>query len=1052
MTITGTVVDEAGMAVENSQVLIQSLQLATTTGEDGTYQLFVPAARMAGQTSVQLTARRIGLRAQTVTVALVAGGALTQNFTLAADPFLLEAVIVTGQGLRESRAKLATVVSSIRAEDITASKSETNLVAAMAGKAPNVEITSSTGDPGGGAYIRIRGSKTINGGTQPLIIVDGVAVTNSSNTIEASVWGTAYANRLIDINPDDIESIEILKGAAAGGLYGSRATNGVVMITTKSGQRNQTQVTLRSSLGIEKVNRVPALQQGWSQGQVDLTDLTTNLSPTASISWGPALAAGTPVYDHANEMFGTGVRSDNSLSLAGGTDRTTYFLSIGYLWNDGTIEGNSKYKRLTTRLKGAHDFLDNLNVEGNFAFTTSDGDLIQQGSNLSGLLLGGFRTPPEFNNLPYIDSATGLHRSYRYPNPTELVRGRGYDNPHWVANEIPNTATVDRYMGNIQVDWDPFSWWDIRYLVGLDFANDQRMSLFPKSSTEYGGAGALIRAELVNKVFDQTILMSFQDTPSETFGWSLTVGQNLNQTQFRRFQVDGQNLILGTGQLDFTVDRTPDEFESKVRTEGYFADLALDLWGQLFIKGGVRYDGSNTFGGDITDTLTGAAESSRFWYPKASIAWDFSRYVPLDFAKLRGAYGEVGNQPPIYSNVSGFQTASLDDGWIAVGLNTVYQGFEGVVFQNTLGNTGIIPEKTTEFEGGLDLAFLNNKINLGVTYYRAKTKSAILGLTIPQSTGFAATWENGAVWRNWGWEATLDWLAVQSRDFSWRLTANWATNESMVDTLLGTEEEGLDGFSSGRSSVVQGHPFPILFGGDWIRFGRGLTVGGVDIDNTYSGWTEGDLYICGAGDPACSNPGQPLEDPQQRVVGDPNPDWTGNLRTTFTFFGNLRLSGLLDVKSGGDIWNGTKGALFYFGTHGETAQFHGAGVDTVFTEGTCGTCGPGAGTTTTLNWDTWTLNGPGSGFTGPSIQFMEPAGFVKIRDISLAYTWQAPWLSSIGFNALDVTVSGRNLVTWTDYTGLDPESNLTGQSTGRGLEYFNHPQTRTFVFTLTFRR
>jgi TonB-linked SusC/RagA family outer membrane protein len=1051
MTITGTVVDESGFPVTAAQVLIQSLTLATTTGEDGTYQLFVPAARMAGQTSVQLTARRIGLRAQTVTVALVAGGALTQNFTLAADPFLLEAVIVTGQGMREERAKLATTISSIRAEDITESKAESNLVAAMAGKAPNVEITSSTGDPGGGAYIRIRGSKSIEGGTQPLIIVDGVAVTNESNTIEGSVWGTAYANRLTDINPDDIESIEILKGPAAAGLYGSRATNGVVMITTKSGQRNQTQVTLRSSLGFDQVNKLPDLQTGWSQGLVDPAgdpaDPGNNLSPTSSVSWGPSLASGTPIYDHANEMFGTGVRSDNSLSLAGGTDRTTYFLSLGYLYQDGTIEGNSKYKRFTTRLKGAHDFLDNLNIEGNFAYTTSDGDLVQQGSNISGMLLGGFRTPPEFNNLPYIDSATGLHRSYRYPNPTELVVGRGYDNPHWVANELPNTANVDRYIGNIQVDWDPFSWWDVRYLVGLDFANDQRLTIFPKSSTEFPD-GYIIRAELVNKVFDQTILMSFQDTPSETFGWSLTLGQNLNQTQFRRFQVDAQNLILGTGQLDFTVDRTPNEFESKVRTEGYFADLALDLWGQLFIKGGVRYDGSNTFGGDVIDTLTGETETSRFWYPKASIAWDVSRYLPLDFAKLRGAYGQAGRQPPIYSNVSGFTTLGLADGWITgAGLNTVYQGYEGVIFQAVQGNTGITPERTIELETGIDLAFLNNAMNLGVTYYRTKTKAAILNLPIPQSTGFAQIAENGASWRNWGWEVTLDWLAIQQRDFSWRLTANWATNNSNVDTLLGAEEVGLNGFSGTRASVVQGSPFPILYGSDFIRFGEGTLVGGVDIDNTYSGWSEGDLYICAAGDPACLITGMPLQETQQSVVGDPNPDWTGSLRSTFTFFGNLRLSGLLDIKQGGDVWNGTKGALFYFGTHAETVPMHGAGTDTTFAG-----FGPGAGTQVTLNWDTWNVGGVGSGFTGPSTQFIEDGSFVKLRDVSLAYTWQAPWLNSIGFNALDVTVSGRNLVTWTDYTGLDPESNLTGQTTGRGLEYFNHPQTRTFVFTLTFRR
>ncbi len=250
--------------------------------------------------------------------------------------------------------------------------------------------------------------------------------------------------------------------------------------------------------------------------------------------------------------------------------------------------------------------------------------------------------------------------------------------------------------------------------------------------------------------------------------------------------------------------------------------------------------------------------------------------------------------------MSGFTTVGLADGWITgAGLNTVYQGFEGVIYQNIQGNTGITPERTIEWETGIDLAFFNNAVNLGVTYYKSKTKAAILNLPIPQSTGFAQIAENGASWRNWGWEVALDWLTVRQRDFSWRLTANWATNNSNVDSLLGAESVFLSGFAGTSSRVTQGSPFPILWGNDWIRFGRGLTVGGVDIDNTYTGWSEDDLYICGAGDPGCSTPGMPLEDPQKRVIGDPNPDWTGSLRSTFTFFGNLRLSGLLDIKQGG---------------------------------------------------------------------------------------------------------------------------------------------------------
>jgi outer membrane receptor protein involved in Fe transport len=214
MTITGSVTDEGGHPVSQAQVLIAALRLSTTTGEDGTYQLMVPASRLDGDGVVDLTARRIGLKAQAVTVALRPGAVITRDFVLESDPFLLEAVVVTGQGMRMERAKLAVTINSVSGEEIADAK-EPNVISALAGKAPNVEVTSSTGDPGGGAYIRIRGSNSILGGTQPLLIVDGVEITNASNVIDTVVAGTAYANRMIDINPEDIESIEVLKGAAA---------------------------------------------------------------------------------------------------------------------------------------------------------------------------------------------------------------------------------------------------------------------------------------------------------------------------------------------------------------------------------------------------------------------------------------------------------------------------------------------------------------------------------------------------------------------------------------------------------------------------------------------------------------------------------------------------------------------------------------------------------------------------------------------------------------------------------------------------------------------
>jgi TonB-linked SusC/RagA family outer membrane protein len=1056
-TVTGQVTDASGAPVAGAQVQIETGGAQATTGNDGRYRLLIPASRL-GAGAVTLTVRRIGFRIQTATVTPTPGGTVTQNVTLATDPFQLEEVVVTGQGLTQTREKIGGTISTVDARDIEASK-ELNISAALAGKASNVEITKTSGEPGAGTFIQIRGAKTL-GDTQPLFVVDGQPIDNSSTNIEASVGGTQVENRAMDINPADIQSVEILKGAAAT-IYGSRAANGVILITTKSGQRGATHASITSTYTFDKVTAMQPLQTTWSQGYdgaaEDPSEAGQNLSPTASVSWGPVLAAGTPVYDHAMELFHQGHEFDNMLTLSGGTEQTTYYLSLGYTNDLGTFKTNSAYRRISTRLKGSHDFRSNLTVGGNFAYTESNGDLIQQGSNVSGVLLGALRTPPEFNNWPYLDSATGLHRSYRYPTPTVLARTRGYDNPFWVMYADTNTTNVDRTFGNINANYDPLPWLNIKYELGADFSNDQRLTLLPKSSSEFPD-GRLLRAELVTRNFDHSLLATIRRTMNDNVAWSLTLGQNLNQQEYRSYTVNGQNLIFGTTELDFTIDRTPAEYYYKVRTDGYFAHATVDLAQQLYLAGDLRYDGSNTFGGSVNAT-TGKPNSNRFVYPGASGVWEFTHDVKLpviNFGKLRAAYGVSGRQPPVFSNVSAFQTGNFLDGWLNTGLNSIYQGNDGVFSQPTLGNTGIKPEKTAELEGGVDLQLFNNKVAVGVTYYHDKTTDAILQLPVAPSTGYFTQYANGAQIRNWGWEATLDLRPVESRNVSWALNAQWAKNSSMVDTLLGAENVFLSGFIDPYSAVIKGQPYGVLYGYDFVRFGRGIVVDGVDIDQAYPNAKAGDMYIAADG--------FPVEDDQQRVIGDPNPDWTGSLRNTITLYGKVRISALIDVKHGGDMWNGTKGALFYFGTHAATAPMHGAGSEYVFgcgsfVMGTLQTCtdptgvaGPGVGTVDTLNWNTWTLGNIGSGFTGPSSQFIEKAGFVKLRDLSVAFTLAPPWLDQFGFNALDVTLSGRNLQTWTSYTGIDPESNLTGQSNGRGLEYFNHPQVRAFAVTFTLRR
>lgn len=1050
-TITGQVTAEGGLPIAFVAVSVESMNLGTLTDQEGRYELIIPASRATGQ-EVTIGARLVGRTSESRTATLSPGAQII-DFVLASDPLELEEIVVTGVGIEVERAKLGVTINEVEATEIVRSN-ESNIVAALAGKAPNVEVTSSSGDPGGGAYIRIRGANSLLGSNQPLFVIDGVPIDNSTIRIEASSAGTAVANRAQDLNPADIEDLQILKGPAAAAVYGSRAANGVILITTKSGRPGTSNVSYSVNYSNDQVSRLQSLNTAYGQG------VSGEASETSPLSWGPLLGPGATVYDHAGELYRTANTYDQHLTMSGGSDRTTYYLSLGRLDQAGVVRGNSQYERTTVRLRGSHAFRDDLRLDGNFAYINSASELVQTGSNISGIQLAALRTPPDFDNLPYLDPDNGLHRSYRNPFPETVTERRGYDNPFWIANEMPNTAAVGRTFGNIGVNYTPTPDITVRYTLGADYSADERTAIFPKSSSDFPN-GRLIRGDLVNLQVDHNLTATIDHSFGNSAIGSLTVGQNLNHREYRRYQVNGQTLFLGTDQLDFTVDQSPDEYTQTIRTSGYFAQGQLDLWDELFFTGGVRYDGSNTFGrGD-----------SHFAYPKFSTAWEFTDYVgdlPVSFGKLRAAYGIAGKQPPVFSNVNAFQKGLISDGWLSPnGLETIYGGAEGVVSQGTLGNQDIEPERTSEYEVGADLAFLDNRLSFGVTYYRQKTTDAILEVDVPPSTGFFSKFANAAEFENEGWELTAGFEAIDRPGLRWSIEGQWATNESCVLDLAGTEEVALTGFTGATSSVVapekdasgnitECYSIGALFGDDFLRFGAGnKSDEGYDIDAMFSGWNEGDIYI--------GDDGYPQYDPRERVAGDPNPEWTASIRNTIQLGDNLVITSLIDIKYGGDMWNGTKGALYYFGAHEDTEPYHGDGTTVVFGQSNTGAdsnstladekvAGPGAGMPVLVD-QLYFLSNIGSGFTGPFTQFVEDAGFVKLRDISVSYLLEdLDFLGRIGLSDAVITVSGRNLKTWTDYTGIDPESNLNGQTLGRGLEYFNNPQTRSFVFGVTLNR
>jgi TonB-linked SusC/RagA family outer membrane protein len=1077
-TITGHVTREDGSPLPGATVAIPELSLSTTSRADGGYGMLIPSERVNGQ-NVSLTVRAIGFKPQAVQIALTPSGGV-HDFGLAANPLQLGEIVVTGAGTISEVEKLGSVRNSVDSSLISRSN-ESNIVSALSAKAPNVEVTSTAGDPGASTAIRIRGVNTLGSTGEPLFVVDGIPIDNSTVTTTTfdgtgfgGQQGTPSSNRASDINPADIESVEILKGAAAGSIYGARAGQGVILITTKRGHAGATSYSLSSSLSVNDVHRFPALQTTYGQGDAD--DSGVPVAETCLIggaadceatgdSWGPALAPGTPTFDHAREMFTTGLATDNTLTISGGNDRTLFYLSGSYTNQDGTFVGpQNSYKRYAFRLKGSHKVRNNFTVGGNVAYSNTDGRFVQKGSNFSGIMLGAWRSPPEFDNRVYLDPATGMHRSYRFPNPSasSFGLGRGYDNPFFTANVPVSSAIADRVFGNVNLDYTPLSWLRFNYTLGVDYSGDDRLQGQPQTSSNIPNPlGQVVKVNLVNQQWDHNLTGTATYKLSPALGGSLTLGQNLNTRSVRQIGGVGNSLLAPE---PFTLTNTasqlpPIDNETKVRIEGYFGQGTLDIADQLFLKAGLRYDGASTF----------AQDKLRAWYPSASAAWQFTKQTGdlggnLTYGKLRAAYGEVGTQPNPYLTVFTFLSGgTFQDGWGA-NLTASQNGFGGL-FSDTTRATQLKPERTRELELGADLGLFNDIADLSFTWYHRTSKDVILTLPVPASSGFLNAATNGAEIRNAGTEWALNIRPITKRDFSWDVGVQFSTNRNRVISLAGAQFVNYGGVGGFALSVAEvGQPVGAFRDYDYIRCGRGITIldtltatafnvddlCGAQANSQQALFINDGTYMNTGADPG-AGAGYPLLDPDSRIIGDPNPKWTGSVRTGLRF-GKISVSGLVDVRHGGLVYNGTRGALNAIGTSKESGDLRGRSV--VFGQDFLpgAVAGPGVGTSAVLDQN-WFQNYY-STFTFLGQPFYESGSFVKLREISVGYTLTGGFVSrALGLTSMDLRVAGRNLAVWTNYTGADPETNLSGADTGaRGIDWFNNPQTRSFVFSVTLNR
>lgn len=1040
-TVSGTVTDVDGDPLIGANVTVVGEDgYGTITDYDGYYELQVSedAERLlVSYTGYETKKMEIG-ESNTIDVILDFG-------------VTLDEAIVTALGLESNKRKVGYAVENLSQEDFENS-GETDIIRSLSGKVAGLSIVSSSGAPGASANIRLRGSTSITGNNSPLFVIDGVPIDNSS--IGNGVDGVDNANRLVDIDPNDIADISVLKGAAATAIYGIRAANGVLIITTKKGQEGKPRVSVNASVSVDQVNQLPARQNQYAQGspqeQEDGSLALTYRGPETfeGFSWGPRISS--LEYDGATDypydmngrlvpvgegngqaaqaydpydFFKNGITYDLNASVGGGNKVAKYYISGGRRSVNGFIP-NSTFERSNFRVNTEFNVSDRLRLEGSGSFTVSGGNRLQRGSNLRGVMLGLLRNTPTFDigNGLSGQEAADTKSTYENPDGTQRSYRAGiYDNPYWVVNKNVTTNTVNRFIGYAGLSYDIFSNLELKYKLGLDNYNDSRTGHIGKVPSGLGSdwfAGSVNNRDVNSRDINSDLLLLFNSVVSSNFKVDVTLGHNYFNQQLTNRLVEGASLSIP----DFYDISNASNVVTSVGTRnrelvGAFAVVDLNINEYLFPSITVRNDWSSTL----------PEVNNSFFSYSANLGFAFTD-IPgfnlrgVEYGKLRASYGSVGLDAPVYATTPYFnQTVISGDGFLTENVFPAF-GTNSFELSNQLPNSQLTPERTNTFEVGLEMQFLKGRLGFDVTYYDSESVDQIIPVQTSAATGFTSAILNSGVVTNKGVELLLNFTPVRTENFSLDFDLNFTSMENdVVELAEGVENVFLAGFVSTSSRAIAGQPFGAIFGNGFERTESGELLIGED--------------------------GFPIVDPTPQMLGDPIPDWTAGLRTSLTFFKNLRVSALLDVRSGGDVWCGTCGIMDYFGTSEKTGELRESEIvfDGVRQDGTQNTQAvpyfdPASG----LSSNYWVKYG----FGGISEMSIYDASWVRLREVSISYTLPSSLINKFGMSNASVAVSARNLWLSTDYPGIDPETNLTGASNGFGLDYFNNPNTKGYTISL----
>jgi TonB-linked SusC/RagA family outer membrane protein len=1028
-TISGTVLSgDDGEPLVGASVSVKGKNLGTATNQDGKFVLAnIPVSEKS------LIVAYLGYETQEVSIAD------NLQIVLKLSHTTLDEVVVTALGISREKKSLGYAATTITSDDINATGNR-SAINALQGKVPGMEIVSASGAPGASSRVVLRGIATLggSGSIQPLYVIDGVPVSNGVTNNTDLNNGYDFGNRANDINPNDIESVTVLKGGSATALYGSRATGGAIIIVTKSGAKSKgkAKIDVSSTTTFENTLKLPTFQNEFGQGWYN-RDTYYDLMENGS--WGPRfdgkvhpwgfvvdnqqqIKPYVAMQNNVKDFFDVGFTTNNNISISNGDDNKSYYVSYGNISSDGIMPSPSDaYKRNNIALRGTTKFLKIFTSSASLNYVRKDSKFVITGQDQS-VLDAVWQTPRDINIVDLKDYNNKFNNVDNYYTIYS-------QNPYYVLNEHGTKYGEDRIYGNVGLDAAPLSWLTVKFKVGSDIANSTLKAwraITKSARADYNNeTGSVAEASWRTSELNTDFMLDIHKRFDFDLSLNAILGHNFNQRDARAqaTSVQGLDIPFFYNLSNSASQPTIAESISQRRLVGAYANVDLGYKDLVYLNLTARNDWSSTL----------PADNRSFFYPSASLSFIFSELIEkndiLSFGKIRFGIGQTGKDADPYLIYPSFSQASITDGYRTQSFpvsTASGDGVNGFSVSNLIGNDKLQPEITTEKEIGLDLRFFNSRVNFDVAYYDKTTTDLIWQVPISAATGYTYQTMNLGKITNKGWELAASFVPVETKDLKWEINVNYSKNKNLlVELTNGLEQITLAGTSSVTLVSRPGYPIGLFE----------ATVPATDPD--------GHIIV--------NNQGLPTFKDEKEVVGNSQNDFRIGGGTTLTFKG-ISLRAVVDYRKGGLMYSRDAEILYFTGntpytTYNDRQPFIVPNsvqkIGDTYVENTT----PVAGFSNNMNlYYNQTYNaGIGGAYS------LVDKTFFKLRELSIGYSLPKSLLQQTVLNSVDVALVGTNLFIWTPNSNLfgDPEATTFGNEIGANYGNFGAtPSTRSLGFNI----